>query len=63
MATPSNTILVDGVTAIGVHNGVVRIQFMHLGADNKPVPCIEINVPVVALKSLMEALQKVDVKT
>lgn len=62
MTATNINILVDGVTAIGVHNGVARIQFMHLGADNKPVPCVELNVPLPALKSVIEALRKIDTK-
>jgi hypothetical protein len=58
MQTPSS-FLVDGVSALAIHNGVARIQFMRLGIDGKPVPSVEIQVPVAAVKSMLDALKKV----
>ena len=51
--------LVDGINAIAIHNGVVRVQFMRLGMDGKPRPTIELQVPVASMKSVVEALRKV----
>lgn len=50
--------LVDGVKAIAIHNGVVRIQFMRLGMDGKPENSVELHVPVASMKSVAEALKK-----
>lgn len=50
--------LVDGIKTIAIHNGVVRIQFMRLGMDGKPVNSVELHVPVVSMKSVAEALRK-----
>ena len=58
MSTPP-TFLVDGVSAMANHNGVARIQFMRLGIDGKPVPTVEIQIPVPSVKSLLDALRKV----
>jgi hypothetical protein len=52
------TCLVDGVSAIAVHNGVARIQFMRLNIEGKPEPNVELAVPVTQLKSIIEAFQK-----
>ena len=57
--TTSDTYLVDGVSAIAIHNGVARIQFMRLSIDGKPVPTVEIQVPVLSVKSVIDALRKV----
>ena len=57
--TTSDTYLVDGVSAIAIHNGVARIQFMRLGIDGKPGPTVEIQVPVLSVKSVIDALRKV----
>ena len=53
------TILADGVNALAVHNGIVRVQFMRLGIDGKPQPVVELQLPVSAIKSINEALRKV----
>lgn len=57
-STAMPTYLVDGVSAIAVHNGVARIQFMRLNVDGKPEPNVELAVPVPQLKSIIEAFQK-----
>jgi hypothetical protein len=54
-----NTYLVDGISTIAIHNGVVRVQFMRLGMDGKPKPTIELQLPTTSLKSVLEALRKV----
>jgi hypothetical protein len=56
-----NTFLVDGISAIAIHNGVVRVQFMRLGMDGKPRPIIELQVPTNSMKSVLDALKKVTV--
>ncbi|OGR06880.1 MAG: hypothetical protein A2511_17525 [Deltaproteobacteria bacterium RIFOXYD12_FULL_50_9] len=50
--------LVDGISSIAIHNGVVRVQFMRLGMDGKPQPTVELHIPVTSIKSVMEALGK-----
>jgi hypothetical protein len=47
---------VDGISSLGIHNGVVRIQFMRLNTDGKAIPCVEINVPVSQIKTLSDTL-------
>jgi hypothetical protein len=53
------TLLVDGVSAIAIHNGVARIQFMRIGLDGRPINSHEIMIPISAVTSIIEALQKV----
>ena len=53
------TVLADGVSALAVHNGIVRIQLMRLGVDGKPQPSLELQLPLTAVKSIMDALRKV----
>lgn len=50
--------LVDGVSAIAIHNGVARLQFMRLGFDGKSVNSHEVHIPLPALKSVLDALKK-----
>lgn len=54
-----NTHLVDGISAIAIHNGVARIQFMRLGLDGKATPTVEIDIPVSAVRSVIDALRKI----
>jgi hypothetical protein len=63
MQTPQLTnsnlaFLVDGVSAVAIHNGVARIQFMRLNVDGKPVPTVELAVPVTQVRSIIEAFIK-----
>lgn len=55
---PTKTYLVDGVSAIAIHNGVARIQFMRLGVDGKPETSVELAVPVTQVRSIIEAFTK-----
>lgn len=55
------TLLVDGVSAIAIHNGVARVQFMRLGLDGNPTNSHEVLIPLGAVKSVVEALQKIPV--
>ncbi|MBP7779913.1 MAG: hypothetical protein KA045_00040 [Burkholderiaceae bacterium] len=59
MDNSRDTYLVDGVSAIAIHNGVARLQFMRLGLDGKPVNSHEVHIPMPALKSVLDALRKV----
>ena len=52
------TLLVDGVSAIAIHNGVARVQFMRIGLDGKPINSHEIMIPIPAVASVIEAFQK-----
>jgi hypothetical protein len=58
MQTP-DTFFADGISAIAIHNGVIRIQFMRLGIDGKPAPSVELHIPVASIKSVAEAIRKV----
>jgi hypothetical protein len=49
---------VDAISALGIHNGVVRIQFMRLNVDGKAVPTVELHLPVSQLKALSDTLTK-----
>jgi hypothetical protein len=57
-ATKKVSYLVDGVSAIAVHNGVARIQFMRLDVDGKPEPTVELAVPAPQVRAIMEAFAK-----
>ena len=52
------TLLVDGVSSIAIHNGVARVQFMRLGLDGLPTDSHEVLIPLGAVPSIIEALQK-----
>ena len=53
------TIFCDAVHSVGVHNGVVRISLIRLGADGKPIPAVELMIPTGQLQTLMRALQQI----
>ena len=57
-ASTAPTFLVDGVSAIAIHNGVARIQFMRLNLEGKPETSLELAVPVTQVKSIVEAFMK-----
>jgi hypothetical protein len=59
MAEKQESFLIDGISAIAIHNGVARIQFMRLGFDGKPMNSHVIEIPMSAVKSVIEALNKV----
>ena len=52
------SLLVDGVSSIAIHNGVARVQFMRLGLDGQPTDSHEVLIPMGAVPSIIEALQK-----
>jgi hypothetical protein len=52
------TLLVDGVSSIAIHNGVARVQFMRLDLDGRPTDSHEVMIPMGAVQSIIEALQK-----
>ena len=54
-----STIIVDGIQTVGVHNGVARVQFIRLGADGKPVPAVELLIPLVQLSAILQGLGKI----
>lgn len=54
-----NTYLVDGVSGLGVHNGVVRLQFMSLNINGGAIDTLQIQIPLSAVYSVVEALNKV----
>jgi hypothetical protein len=54
----SESYLVDGVSAVAIHNGVARIQFMRLNVEGKPESAVELAVPVTQVKSIVEAFMK-----
>ena len=56
---PQNpTFLVDGVSAIAVHNGVARIQFMRLNVEGNAEPAFELAVPAPQTRAILEAFVK-----
>lgn len=53
------TYLVDGVSGLAVHNGVVRLQFMRLNVTGAATDNLEIQIPISSVNSVVEALKKV----
>jgi len=52
------TILVDGISAIGVHNGVVRIQFFKLTPSGKAEDVLELQIPENQVKNILDGITK-----
>ncbi len=59
MESNKEVLFVDGVQALGVHNGVARVSFMRLSADGKPVPALELLLPTSQVRALIDGLNKV----
>jgi hypothetical protein len=55
----TEVVFVDGIQALGVHNGVARLLMMRLSSDGKPIPALEVLIPATAIRSVMEGLGKV----
>jgi hypothetical protein len=55
--TPS--ILADTVHSVSVHNGVARVLFTRLDADNKGQPVVELLIPVNQITQVMKALSTI----
>jgi hypothetical protein len=47
---------VDAISALGIHNGVVRIQFMRLSTEGNAIPTVELFLPISQMKSLADTL-------
>ena len=54
----TNAVVVDGIQTVGVHNGIARVQFMRLGADGKPVPAVELLIPINQVSAIVQGLSK-----
>ncbi|OGA74822.1 MAG: hypothetical protein A3G81_16865 [Betaproteobacteria bacterium RIFCSPLOWO2_12_FULL_65_14] len=59
MSDENLSIIVDGIQTVGVHNGVARVKFIRLGADGKPVPAVELLIPVAQLNAIVQGLGKI----
>jgi hypothetical protein len=51
--------LVDGVNAVAIHNGVMRMQFMRLAVSGRAEAVVELSIPVSQMRSIGEAFTKV----
>lgn len=49
-------ILVDGIKSVGVHNGIVRINFMRLDTDGKDEVVLQLALPQSQVQSVAKAL-------
>ena len=59
-------ILIDGVTNISLHSGVLRVECMTIGPDGKPHPSGTLVIPGPAgpqvLQSLMKGIEELEKK-
>jgi hypothetical protein len=53
------SVFCDVVETASVHNGVVRINFVRLDKNSKPVPALELLLPVNQVATIMRALQQI----
>jgi hypothetical protein len=53
------TIAVDNIQTVGVHNGVARVVFIRLSADGKPVPAVELLIPVGQATQIAQGIGKI----
>jgi hypothetical protein len=50
---------IDGISSIATHNGVHRIIFYKLTADQRPEPTVELVVPDSSLRGIVDAMARV----
>lgn len=55
----TQVVFVDGIQALGVHNGVARVLMMRLSSDGKPLPVLELLLPATQVRTVIEGLGKV----
>jgi hypothetical protein len=55
----ADSFMVDGIQSVAIHNGVARIVFMRLDTNGKPLPTVELNVPMNQMSSITQSLGKV----
>lgn len=56
---PVANYLVDGIQSVSIHNGIARVVFMRLDTNGKPLPSVELNIPMNQVSSITTALSKV----
>jgi hypothetical protein len=49
----------DGVSGLGVRNGVARTQLMRLDIEGHPTPTCEVQIPAGVLKGMIETLRTI----
>jgi hypothetical protein len=60
MTEKQESFLIDGISAIAIHNGVARLKTFRFSAGPAgSVDSIELCIPVSAIKQVVEALNKV----
>ncbi len=55
-AQSAPVIFCDTVQSLAVHNGVVRISFIRLDADGKPMPALDLLLPQGQAENFVRAL-------
>lgn len=55
----TEVVFVDGIQALGMHNGVARVLMMRLSSAGKPMPALELLIPAAVVKQVIEGLGKV----
>jgi hypothetical protein len=58
-ARPAPVIFCDTVQSLGVHNGVARISFIRLDADGKPIPALDLLLPVAQAEDFVRTLSTI----
>jgi hypothetical protein len=56
----ADSFMVDGIQSVAIHNGVARIVFMRLDTNGKPIPSVELNVPMNQMPTITQALGRVN---
>jgi len=51
-----NHILIDGITSITLHNGIVRIECTNVGSDGKQHPSGAVMIPGVVAGQVLQAI-------
>jgi len=58
MSEPDQSVLIDGISTIGYHNGVYRIVCDRLDAGGKPENSVELLIPSDPVAGFVAALAK-----
>lgn len=52
-------VVCDAIKALGVHNGVARIEFVRLLPDGTHVPSLQLLIPTAVVAQLVDTLRTI----
>ena len=57
--TEVDNYLVDAIQSVAIHNGIAIIVFMRMDTEGRPLPAVELNLPMNQAPSITHALSEI----